>query len=171
MAVPGSSNPTHQNRIDAVKQVVYEYANLMAAYHYSMNGKPPWRTNADDGFLLGYRKLRDFLLNDYPRYKDDILALDYLPPGSVRTWDLPTWENKWRDHMNKHLTHIAYARVISPRPREWNHLEWDPPLMKDFLIAWKALLDAATDPQYSAEFKRQIDDCQGKTGFADIPLR
>jgi len=97
----------------AIEHVVYEYANLMCAGFYSIHGDASWRTNADDAFLLGYRKLGDFLMNDYPRKDDDILALDYLPAGTPRTWYLPTWEG-WRPHMNKQLTHIAYARVTAP---------------------------------------------------------
>src|SRR5436853_5000231 len=79
----------HELRRRAIEHVVYEFANLLCAHHYSIHGNAPWRTNADNAFLLGYRKLGDFLLNEYPRRHDDVLALDYLPVGSTRAWDLP----------------------------------------------------------------------------------
>jgi hypothetical protein len=148
---------------------VYKYANLMSAYHYSMNGQPPWRTQADDAFLLGYRKLGDFLVNEYPRYKDDVLALDYLPAGSTRGWDLSTWQKEWRSHMNKQLTHVAYARVLAPR--EWNHLMWNPTLMREFRAAWGEFLAAVTDKVFRDQFEKQIDHCQAKEGFEQIKLR
>jgi hypothetical protein len=169
MATPQPGTPTRQNRLDAIEHVVYEYANLSSAGFYSMRGDAPWRTHADDAFLLGYRKLGDFLLNEYPRSKDDVLALDYLPAGSKRVWDLPTWQQEWRTHMNKQLTHVAYARVIAPR--EWNHLKWNPKLLNEFRVAWKAFLAAVTDKDFDDEFERQIDRCQAKPGFENIHLR
>jgi hypothetical protein len=80
-----------------IEHVCYECANLISAAHWSRCGAAPWRTNVDDAFLLGYRKLRDFLLKDKRSTRNgmelpDILASDYLPAGSKRTWTLPTWE-------------------------------------------------------------------------------
>ena len=47
-----------------IRDVVYEYGNLRAAAYYSIHGQAPWRTNCDDAFLLGCRKLGDFLMRD-----------------------------------------------------------------------------------------------------------
>lgn len=162
--------PSPQDKIDAIEHVVYEYANLISASYHSMNGQAPWRTHSDDAFLLGYRKLRDFLLNDQRgKDGDDVLALDYLPKGLSRVWDLPTWEQEWREHMNKHLTHITYARVF--KTREWDHRKWNPKLLAEFQVAWKQFIDVITDVGYRAEFDRQIAHCQGKPGFRNIRLK
>jgi len=160
---------SRQNALDAIEHIVYEYANLISAYRYSMNGQAPWRTHADDAFLLGYRKLGDFLLKQYPRYEDDVLALDYLPAGVIRSWDLPTWRREWRNHMNKQLTHVAYTRVLAPR--EWNHVEWNPTLVREFRAAWKAFLASISDSAFVDGFDKQIDYCQAKDGFESIELR
>gem|GEM_PF-3977398 len=76
--------PTHEQLDDGVVHICYEYANLMSAAHWDMNGCAPWRTHADDAFLLGCRKMADFFLytsrsklrngNELP----DILARDYI---------------------------------------------------------------------------------------------
>src|SRR5688572_27022589 len=103
MATPYPIDPSLLKR--GIKHVCYEYANLISAAHWSLNGQPPWRTNVDDAFLLGYRKLRDFLLKDKRSERKgvelpDILGCDYLPPsGWVRTWSLPTWESEWQAEM------------------------------------------------------------------------
>jgi hypothetical protein len=59
MATPYQLNATVLK--GGLEHVCYEYANLISAAHWSINGQAPWRTNVDDAFLLGYRKLRDFL--------------------------------------------------------------------------------------------------------------
>jgi hypothetical protein len=74
-------DPEREERIAAIEHVVYEYANLMSAAFHSLRGPAPARTHSDDAFLLGYRKLGDFLLLDIRRYGDEIIALDYLPIG------------------------------------------------------------------------------------------
>jgi hypothetical protein len=87
-----------------IEHVCYEYANLMSAAYWSMHGAAPWRTHADDAFLLGYRKMHDFLLkptrsrrrgNELP----DVLASDYLPLGLTPQWTLPTWTKEWSGPM------------------------------------------------------------------------
>ena len=162
--------PIKKEKLDAIAHVVYEYGNLMAAAFYSTHGAAPWRTNSDDAFLLGYRKLGDFLLNEPPRYKDDVLALDYVPAGAptARTWSLPTWSLEWRGQMNKQLTHIAYERVR--HPKEWDHRKWNQKLEKEFRDAWKLFLDAVIDTDFKAEFDKQIAACRAKTSFASILL-
>src|SRR4051794_36687465 len=115
--------PSREQRIDGIRHVVYEYGNLLEAAHYSLCGSAPWRTSCDDAFLLGSRKLDDFLMRDERsklrgEEQDDILALDYLPQGHLRSWSLPVWSTRWRLAMNKQLAHIAYCR-----DEEWNHLK------------------------------------------------
>lgn len=115
--------PDKGQRIAAIRDVVYEYANLMAAGYYSVHGSAPWRTNCDDAFLLGCRKLDDFLMRDKRSMKDgqeldDVLAFDYLPTNPTRHWNLPIWSAEWRGPMNKQLAHIAYSRG-----KEWKHLK------------------------------------------------
>src|SRR5579863_1641175 len=162
------SDPTRDEKINAIEHLVYEYGNLMAAAYYSMSGPAPVRTNADDAFLLGYRKLGDFLLNGPPRYKDDVIASDYLPGGTARTWALNTWTVEWRERMNKQLTHIAYDRVRAPK--EWNHARWVPTLESEFRSAWKLFWDAVTDADFKAEYDRQVAACRAKAGFSQIRL-
>jgi hypothetical protein len=82
-----------------IEHVCYEYANLMSAAYWSLNGAPPWRTHADDAFRLGYRKMYDFLLRKQRSKgkggeQPDILARDYLPSGYAANWTLSTWERQ-----------------------------------------------------------------------------
>jgi hypothetical protein len=152
-----------------IEHVCYEYANLISAAHWSINGQAPWRTNVDDAFLLGYRKLRDFLFTDKRSTRKglelpDILASDYLPPGSTRKWTLPTWEREWQAEMDKQLAHITFKRE-----KEWNHLKWVPTLETEMRTAWGKFL-AAVDPQHKQEFRIQIARCQGKPGFHALKL-
>src|ERR1700719_2825263 len=107
--------PNKKQLSRGIEHVCYEYANLMSAAHWDMRGQASWRTHADDAFLLGYRKLGDFLLNEhrsrmFEKDLPDILALDYLAPGQCITWTLPTWNKEWRDAMNKQLAHLSYVR-------------------------------------------------------------
>jgi hypothetical protein len=92
-------------------------------------------------------------VNTYPRYDDDVLALDYLPARSALTWDLPTWTSVWRKQMNKQLTHVAYARVLTPL--EWDHTKWYPPLHQEFVAAWDKFQTAITDHDFKNEFERR----------------
>jgi hypothetical protein len=147
----------------------YEYANLMSAAHWDMHGSAPWRTHADDAFLLGCRKLGDFLLDkDRSTFNGqelpDILALDYLPSGHKPNWSLPIWISEWRDPMNKQLAHLSYVR-----DKRWVHYEWVPKLKNEFRTAWQNFLDAI-DPNYKGRFVSEIAKCQSKPGFADIKL-
>lgn len=151
-----------QHRIDAIRHIVYEYGNLMAAGHYSVHGQPPWRTNCDDAFLLGCRKLGDFLHDEGTG--DDVLSRDYLSPNLVQRWDLPIWKKEWRRVMNKHLAHITYARV-SYSGQEWNHQIWVPKLLREFNSAWWDFREAVSDPDYRVEFDQQVEACQTKDGF------
>jgi len=153
-----------------ITHVCYEYANLMSAAHCDIHGDAPWRTHCDDAFLLGYRKMRDFLLKDKRSSRNgaelpDILATDYLPAGFVRTWTLPTWEAEWQDEMDKQLAHITFER-----DKEWNHLKWVPRLEAEMRAAWGAFLAAVTDPTNRVEFTAQIAHCQGKQGFSNVNL-
>ena len=152
--------PDHGQRIAAITHVVYEYANLMAAGHFSIHGSPPWRTNCDDAFLLGCRKLDDFLMREKRSVKggteqDDVLALDYLPTNSTRNWDLPIWRVEWRGPMNKQLAHIAYTR-----DKEWNHLIWVPQLEREFREAWWKFRESIIDNDYDQEFDKQLTICK-----------
>jgi hypothetical protein len=162
------SEPTKDERIAAIEHIVYEYANLMSAAFHSLRGPAPMRTHCDDAFLIGHRKLGDFLLVDVRRYGDEIVALDYLPMQSSRSWSLPTWEKTWRAPMNKQLTHLAYARVREPQ--EWDHRKWVPLLETEFRGAWRTFWEAVTDAEFLAEYERQIQHCQAKQGFAQIKL-
>ena len=138
---------TSQLLHEGIEHTCYEYANLMSAAHWSIHGQAPWRTNADDAFLLGYRKLGDFLLNKKRSRKfngeenPDILALDYLPPGYTPAWTLTTWTNEWRNHMNKQLAHLSFIR-----DKEWIHYKWVPILEKEFRTAWGEFLLAVDNP-------------------------
>jgi hypothetical protein len=165
MAKRSVFDPTRQTRLGMIHHVAYEYANLTSACHHSLSGQAPWRTQCDDAFLLGYRKLRDFLLGDpASRYMDDVLAMDYLPPGAARNWELPIWERLWHKQMNRHLTHIAYARVTE-QARTWDHTRWLPRLRPEMQAAWSAFLNAITDPDYRAEFDAQLAPHRGKPWF------
>jgi hypothetical protein len=161
--------PTQEKRIAAIKDVVYEYGNLIAAGHYSMRGQAPWRTNCDDAFLLGCRKIDDFLMKKRSvkdgQELDDVLALDYLPADTARTWELPVWTAEWRVAMNKQLAHIAYSR-----DKEWVHLRWVPLLEEEFRQAWRNFRKAIIDPDYKKEFDQQVITCQAKEGFDTVIL-
>src|SRR4051794_20028713 len=103
--------PDHDTCVTGIKHVVHEYANLISAAHYSMSGAAPWRSHCDDAFLLGCRKMHDFLLHKRRsvmanKELDDILAIDYLAPGAPITWSLPIWTAEWCGPMNKQLAHI-----------------------------------------------------------------
>lgn len=152
-----------------IEHVCYEYANLISAAHWSLNGQAPWRTNVDDAFLLGYRKLRDFLLKDTRSHRSgvelpDILANDYVPLGFVRTWALPIWELEWQAEMDKQLAHISFQRE-----KEWCHRKWVPKLEREMRIAWAEFL-AAVEAQHMSEFRAQLAHCQGKPGFSTLTL-
>lgn len=152
-----------------IKHVCYEYANLISAAHWSLHGQPPWRTNVDDAFLLGYRKLRDFLLKD-TRSKGkhsefpDVLACDYTVRNRKRTWSLPTWDSKWRAVMDKQLAHISFERES-----EWDHRIWLPRLEGEMRTAWAAFL-LALEPQHKLAFKAELARCRGKPGFRNLRL-
>ncbi|MBZ5620167.1 MAG: hypothetical protein LAQ69_15790 [Acidobacteriia bacterium] len=89
---PFTPDPNQLRR--GIEHICNEYANLMSAAHWDMKGSAPWRTHADDAFLLGYRKLGDFLFNKNRltvknQECPDILALDYLPSSCTPNWTLP----------------------------------------------------------------------------------
>jgi hypothetical protein len=162
--------PDPPQRISAIRHVVYEYGNLISAAHWSMHGQAPWRTHADDAFILGYRKLDDFLMADKRtvsggRELDDILALDYLPPHASRSWDLPIWKAEWKRPMNKQLAHITYDR-----DKEWVHWKWVPQLENELRTAWSKFLGAIVDASFRQEFDAQLMECQSKPGFKSLPL-
>jgi hypothetical protein len=125
--------PAYQLKVIGIKHVVYEYANLLSAAHYSLRGAAPWRTHCDNAFLLGCRKIGDSSMENKRSTKggdqiNDVLALDYLlrqpnPGDLIRTWDLPIWIGELREAMNKQLAHIAYKR-----DKEWDHRKWVPRL-------------------------------------------
>lgn len=167
MAISYPLNPTLLKR--GIEHVCYEYANLISAAHCSIYGQAPWRTHCDDAFLLGYRKMHDFLLKDKRSERKgvelpDILASDYLPAAFTRTWTLPTWEREWQAEMDKQLAHITFERG-----KEWNHLKWVPTLESEMRTAWASFL-ASVDPQHKQNFTAQIAHCQRKAGFAIVTL-
>jgi hypothetical protein len=78
---PKLFTPDERQLAGGIKHICYEYSNLMSAAHWDMKGSAPWRTHADDAFLLGCRKLGVFLLRPSRsrlrgRELPDILALD-----------------------------------------------------------------------------------------------
>ena len=160
--------PTRQDRIAAIEHVVYEYANLISAGFHSMHAPASVRTHADDAFLLGYRKLSDFLTS-VTRTEDDILAIDFIPLGAIPKWQLPIWKGKWNAAMNKQLAHITYARVLSPQ--SWDHRLWNGKLVGELRDAWGEFLQAIVDPEYMDEFERQIHSCQSRPGFGSFQLQ
>lgn len=167
MVTPHPITPALLKR--GITHVCYEYANLMSAAHYDIRGHAPWRTHCDDAFLLGFRKMRDFLLRDRRPERSgaelpDILASDYLPAGFTRTWALPTWEAEWQDEMDKQLAHITFER-----DKEWNHTKWVPRLENEMRRAWAEFLKAVPDP-HKAEFEAQIAHCHAKPGFGTLRL-
>jgi hypothetical protein len=152
-----------------IEHVCYEYANLISAARYDIHGQAPWRTHCDDAFLLGYRKMRDFLLKDKRSSRNgaelpDILARDYYPAGTAITWALPTWETEWQAEMDKQLAHITFERE-----KEWNHLKWVPTLESEMRTAWAKFLDAI-DAAHKQDFADQVAHCQGKMGFENVKL-
>jgi hypothetical protein len=166
--------PDHAQKLAVIRDLLYEYGNLMAAAHFDLDGAPPWRTNCDDAFILGCRKIGDFLSTDIDkRHKDDVLAIDYLPLNATRTWDLPIWKAKWREDMNKYLTHITYRRTEDRDAKgllHWEHKVWVPQLRDEFNKAWWDFRDAVTDSDFCAEFDKQLRDCQNKKGFEAVTL-
>ena len=135
----------------AIRDVVYEYSNLISAAYWDMCPSR-WRGHADDAFLLGCRKLGDFLMQD-EREKDNVLATDYLPEGKDRTWSLPIWDGQWRAPMNKQLAHIALDRS-----KVWDHQKWVPLLEKEFRDAWRKFRKAIVDEEFKREFERQLTE-------------
>ena len=152
-----------------IEHVCYEYANLISAAHHDIHGQAPWRTHCDYAFLLGYRKVRDFLLQDKRTKRKGvelpgILAGHYLPAGFRRTWDLPTWEAEWQLEMDKQLAHITFKRE-----KEWDHTKWVPTLEREMRAAWADFRKAVVDP-HKREFAAQIAYCQAEAGFAALTL-
>ncbi|MBK5291497.1 MAG: hypothetical protein JJE04_07475 [Acidobacteriia bacterium] len=166
--------PTQAQLNEGIIHVCYEYANLMSAAYWDQKGAAPWRTQCDDAFLLGYRKLGDFLLNkERSSIKvsgtdreelPDILALDYLPSGFVPTWTLEAWTKEWRSAMNKQLAHVSFIRNKS-----WDHRKWVPRLEAEFRETWGKFL-AALDTNYQQPFADEINRCRNKEGFPGITL-
>lgn len=114
--------------------------------------------HCDDAFLLGCRKIDDFLVRttrslNYARTKevDDILALDYLPEGSEITWELPIWAKEWRGPMNKQLAHLAYSR-----DKDWDHTVWLPKLRPEFKRAWEAFVASIVDQEFRDKFSEEL---------------
>jgi hypothetical protein len=169
------SDPKPADKIAVMRDIVYEYGNLMVAAHFDLNGAPPWRTNCDDAFLLGCRKIGDFLLTEIgERFKDDVLAMDYLPANAPRTWDLPIWKITWRDDMNKYLTHITYRRAEDRDAKglpHWEHGVWVPQLRDEFNKAWWDFRESVTDSEFCAEFDKQLRECEAKPGFEVVNLK
>ena len=163
-------SPDRKELARGIEHISYEYANLMSAAHWDMKGAPPWRTHADDAFLLGCRKIGDFLLNRHrSKRRDgselpDILALDYLPPDFVPDWSLRIWKKEWRDVMNRQLVHLSYVREKS-----WVHYDWVPKLEKEFREAWRKFR-RAIHPKHKRRFSAEMTKCRRKPGFAAIKL-
>jgi hypothetical protein len=167
--IPKSFAPDANQLARGIEHICYEYANLMSAAYWDMNGSAPWRTHADDAFLLGYRKLGDFLLAPnrsklQGQELPDILASDYLPLGCTGSWTLPTWAKEWREPMNKQFAHLSYLRE-----KVWVHYDWIPQLVEEFRIAWQEFLHAI-DPKYKLAFEAEIEKCRRKPGFEGIRL-
>jgi hypothetical protein len=162
------TDPTKEERLAAIEHVVYEYANLISAGCCSLQGPAPIRTHSDDAFLLGCRKLGDFLMDDIRRYGDDVLALDYIVAGGTRTWDMPTWRSQWRSSMNKQLSHIAYERVR--KPQRWDHEAYVSALLAEFRSAWTAFQGGVGDADFRDEFTHQMGAVKRKPGFAAFVL-
>ena len=165
-------NPPRSKRLAAIRDVVYEYVNLISAGYYSLDGKAPWRTNCDDAFLLGCRKLHDFLMRR-ERFKrkggeelEDVLALDYLPRNFVPNWNLPIWILEWRDPMDKQLAHITYSR-----DKVWEHMIWVPKLMVEFRDAWLDFRECIVNDEYRSEFDKQMAERKARREFEDIVSR
>jgi hypothetical protein len=163
------------DQIALIRDLMYEYANLMVAAHFDLNGDAPWRTNCDDAFILGCRKIGDFLMNDTSKRKDDdVLAMDYLPPTARRTWDLPIWTTTWRDEMNKYLTHITYRRAEDRDAKglpHWEHKVWVPQLRDEFNKAWWDFRDSVTDSAFCAEFDTQLRERESRPEFKMANLK
>jgi hypothetical protein len=164
-----SYNPTEADLRRGIEHVCYEYANLISAAHWSINGQAPWRTNVDDAFLLGYRKLRDFLLQDHRSQREntelpDILAGDYLTRVVERTWALPTWDRKWRAVMNRQLAHLSFERE-----EPWDHRVCIGPLESEIRAAWSEFLQNV-DAHFRPEFETQLERCRRKPGFSGLQL-
>ena len=127
--------PTAALLTRGIEHVCYEYANLISAAYWSMNGHAPWRTNVDVAFLLRLSKARRFSAQGQRSIHNgselpDILASDYLPAGYTRKWTLPTWEQEWQAEMDKQLAHISFKRE-----KEWNHITWVPTLESEMRTA------------------------------------
>ena len=169
-------DPNRADKIAVIGDLVYEYANLMAAAHFGLKGDPPWRTNCADAFLLGCRKLGDFLMKD-KRFDDDVLAMDYLPLGATRTWNLPIWIGVWQTDMNKYLAHITYRRTEDRDALglpHWNHTDDNigvRPLRNEFNKAWWDFRESVTDSDFCAKFDEELRECETKEGFEVVNLR
>jgi hypothetical protein len=152
-----------------IEHICYEYANLMAAAYWTMHGAAPWRTHADDAFLLGYRKLADFLLYTHRSQRQgkelpDILARDYLSTRAKAKWTLPTWKKERAVAMDKQLAHLSYER-----DKAWVHYQWVPILEKEFRQAW-AQFRRSVATKYKKAFAAEIAKCRKKHGFRAIKL-
>jgi hypothetical protein len=150
--------PDRFDRLNAVVHVAHEYAILVSAAHHSLYGQAPWRSHCDDAFLLGCRKMDDFLVKkqrslNYDKAKevDDVLALDYLPADFPIAWELPIWSKEWRSVMNKQLAHISYKR-----DKQWDHTIWIPRLLPEFKTAWAKFFESIVDQDYREEFSKQL---------------
>ena len=164
MSKPIYQYSPEENLIPGIGHTCYEYNGLLSAAYWSLKGSAPWRTHADNAFLIGCRKMHDFLMrnnrstlqgNELP----DILAVDYLPTGFKRDWELPMWTCEWRNQMNRQLAHLSYVR-----DKSWNHEIWVPPLVAEFRTAW-ALFLKAVDVPFKAEFTKQAAHWGGCQGF------
>jgi hypothetical protein len=168
--MPKSFTPSAQQLDEGVVHICYEYSNLMSAAYWDVNGRAPWRTHADDAFLLGCRKMADFFLRT-TRSKlrngdelPDILALDYIVPNSKRKWTLDIWSKQWRGPMDKQLAHLSYVRNKS-----WDHRLWVTKLENEFRTVWRKFR-RELDPRYKGIFTKELAKCRRKPGFATIKL-
>lgn len=89
--------------------------------------------------------------------------------GWIRNWSVPAWQKQWRSPMNDQLAHISYTRVREPQ--SWDHTKWVPKLQQEFQGAWRTFWQSVADPEYQAEYQRQVTLCCQKPGFAEQPIR
>lgn len=150
---------TDADLLDAVRHVVYEYANLVSAGRLLETPlAPPINTHVQDAFLLSVRKMADFFIREPKQH--DVAAFDFTTSRVV--YSLPTW-SQWEVAVDKQLAHVTWKRDQS----------WDgsanKPLLQELETAWKLFL-SKLDPKFQARFRDEINKKKQCRGFEKLDL-
>jgi hypothetical protein len=157
------------DRQKAIRDVVYEYANLVSAGELlKIQHEPPTiNTHIQDAFLLSCRKMADFFSKEPAgRFKDtDLTAKSYGVP-LFEPLDLPVWA-MWEDAIDFQLAHVSLKRRTEGKT--WDGTAVNP-MLEEFRRAWRKFL-GGLEWHVHAMFEAEISERLRGRGFECLDLR